>query len=199
MRTNDVQHWLSQDERRLATLRTLTQPLTASHLAQRTQRPRSACSALLRQLASRRLVRCLNNSARRSRVYGLTLKGHACLGAMGSQNAEPRRTPEVDWAIYGWICFSQRSAVLKALTEPLQPATIKRRALRHDPTLTMSANNVRDVIRLFLAKGLVSRVHRRAALHPQYALTALGRSLHELLMTADTTRIADNETRTHAR
>ncbi|HOC43267.1 MAG TPA: hypothetical protein PKJ99_09690 [Thermoanaerobaculales bacterium] len=105
----------------------------------------------------------------------------------------------MDWAIYGWICFSQRSAVLKALTEPLQPATIKRRALRHDPTLTMSANNVRDVIRLFLAKGLVSRVHRRAALHPQYALTALGRSLHELLMTADTTRIADNETRTHAR
>ena len=78
--------------------------------------------------------------------------------------------PEIDWSLYGLICFSQRSAVIKALSRPMQPSEIKRMARFHDPNLRMSANNVRDIIRLLLEKGVVRRVVERGKAHPKPGL-----------------------------
>jgi hypothetical protein len=93
--------------------------------------------------------------------------------------------PQIDWTLFGWVCFSHRAAVLKALTMPLQPATIKRRARSQVPGLRMSANNVRDVIRLFLEKGIVRPVHLRKRTFPAYEPTATGQALRELLFRAE--------------
>lgn len=64
----------------------------------------------------------------------------------------------------------------------MQPSEIKRRARVHDPTLRMSAGNVRDVIKLMLARGIVIKVLRRKRAHPQYGLTEDGLHLRELLV-----------------
>ena len=66
--------------------------------------------------------------------------------------------PNLDWQLYGDVCYSHRAAVVRVLTEPMQPAQIKRKALFKDSRIRMSANNVRDVIRLLLAKGIVEPV-----------------------------------------
>ena len=76
-------------------------------------------------------------------------------------------------------------AIIKAMKEPLQPATIKRRARSLDPNLRMSANNVRDVIRLLLDRGIVRRVEIKKKRHPRYELTELGRVIQELLLRAE--------------
>lgn len=61
------------------------------------------------------------------------------------------------------------------MTEPMQPATIRRMACRRFPELRMSANNVRDVIKLFQERGLVERVPgRRKRSHPRYVLSEVG-------------------------
>ena len=92
--------------------------------------------------------------------------------------------PDIDWTLYASICYSQRSAVIKALEEPLQPVVNKRRAKFQNPNLRMSANNVRDIIRFFLSKGLVQQVWIRAQAHPRYQLTGLGRVFRDLLQRA---------------
>jgi predicted DNA-binding transcriptional regulator len=73
------------------------------------------------------------------------------------------------------------------MDEPLQPAAIKRRARRHDPEIRMSANNVRDVIQVFLRRGIVTSVLERGKTHPRYELTETGRQLQQLLLRAETT------------
>lgn len=92
--------------------------------------------------------------------------------------------PNVDWQLYGWVCYSHRAAIIKALVEPMQPATIKRKAKSQDPGLRMSANNVRDVIRLFLSRGIVQAIRFRKKVHPCYELTELGKKLQNLLLEA---------------
>jgi hypothetical protein len=90
--------------------------------------------------------------------------------------------PVVDWHLYGWLCYRHRAAILKTIVEPMQPATIKRKARSHDPTLRMSANNVRDVMRLFLWKSIVRQVWIRKKRHPRYELTEVGKILRQLLI-----------------
>ena len=92
--------------------------------------------------------------------------------------------PTVDWELYGWVCFRHRAAIIRALTEPLQPAAIKRRAKLRFPNLTMSANNARDIIKLFLQRGIVEPVKNRKKAHLKYELTELGEKLQNLLMKA---------------
>ncbi len=89
--------------------------------------------------------------------------------------------PNLDWTLYGSVCFTHRSAIIKVLTEPMQPSTIKRKARSRDATLHMSANNVRNVIRLFLAQGIVHPVHVRKKAHLRYELTEIGKRFQELL------------------
>ena len=134
------------------------------------------------------LVECLNPAARRSRVNWLTELGVVCQGELVKSKGltEVKHDfPRVDWEAYGWICFSHRSAVVKALTRPMQPATIKRVGRFRDPQIRMSANNVRDIIRLFLERGIVQKVSIRGKAHPRYELTEMGRKMQDLLFSAE--------------
>ena len=66
----------------------------------------------------------------------------------------------------------------------MQPTTIKRRAKQQDQKIKMSANNVRDVIRLFLQKEIVKPVKVRKKAHLRYELTESGKQLRQLLAQA---------------
>jgi len=189
-----VSGWLRRDERRLRLLREFSQPLTAHQLARQHGARRSGCSAVLRELARHGLMECLNPEARRSRVYGLTPKGVALQQRLRDQ-AGLRPFPEapaVDWSLYGWVCYSHRGAVLRVLDEPLQPSAIKRKARYYEPGIRMSANNVRDVIKLFVEQGIVRPVRSPGRARPRYELTRRGHALQGLLLAAET-RIQYNE------
>jgi len=163
-------------------------PLTVRQISQRTHIAFDPCRHVVRFLACDGLLHCLNAHARRSRVYWLTTAGEtARIQLAKSDNAEHTKeaTPDISWELYGWVCYRHRSAILRALSEPLQPAVIKRRARSRDPTLRMSANNVRDVIRLFRARGIVQAVRVRRSAHPRYELTAIGHLLRTVLLQAE--------------
>ena len=92
--------------------------------------------------------------------------------------------PQVDWNLYGWVCFNHRSAVIKALDKPMQPAAIKKRVKFLFPDIRMSANNVRDIIRLFLDRRVLEIARGGSGHHPKYRLTPSGRDLQLLLCRA---------------
>ena len=69
----------------------------------------------------------------------------------------------------------------------MQAAAIKRRARYLDPTVRMSANNVRDVLRALLSRGVVRVVWLRKKAHPRFELTEKGLQLQEQLRRAKTT------------
>lgn len=172
---------MNDDTARLPTtqqtiINALTQPMTVTQLAKRAELGRDVCSRQLRKLAEHGRVCCLTPTAQRSRVYATR------------EHASARQ--EVCWDLYAWICFSHRSAVLRALDQPLQPAEIARRARRRDPQLRMSANNVRDVIAAFRTRGVVRPHIVKKKAHPRYELTPTGRQLQQLLLAAETPRSA---------
>ncbi len=108
-----------------------TQPLTTKQLAVRTQMNTGCCNHLIWTMAAQGLISCLNPLARRSRVYWLTARGveqRERIAPIPTTHLSPADTAEIDWDLYGWICFSHRSAVLKALEKPLNAASIKRAA-----------------------------------------------------------------------
>lgn len=147
-------------------LKYLHRPLTGRQLAQKLDVDIDTTSRLLRRLRKRDLVECLNPEMRRGRVYARA-------------DVDPRR---VDWSLYGWLSFSHRRAVLKALDRPRQPADVKRRARYLDPDIKMSANNARDVVYEFLEKGIVKPVRVRGKVHKRYELTEVGHELRELML-----------------
>ena len=163
--------------------------MTARQLSQHTGIALDTCSLVLKGLAGSGLVTCLNGRARRSRLYWLTQPGKRCQSRLQQERGlgDLRNDfPILDWELYGWVCFSHRAAVLTALREPMQPSQIKREARSQDPALTMSANNVRDVIRLFLERGIVERLPgRRKRSHPRYQLTDVGTRLRILVLRAN--------------
>ena len=121
-------------------------------------------------------------------MYWLTQLGMECSRKLRGDSGLPSLkydVPSVNWELYGAVCFSHRSAVLKALGNPLQPAAIKRMALRQNPKARISANNVRDVIRLFEQRGVVRKVWVKGRSHPRYELTDTGKALRLLLLRAE--------------
>ena len=188
MQPDQAYAWLLLAERRQRILMSLKQPLTATQLSRLTDMTLKSCMSVLAELVIYGLARCLNTRSRRSRVYWLSELGALCQQELCSENNLPPRKhdlPEVDWELYGWVCYSHRSTIIKTLTRPMQPATIKRRALFENPELRMSANNVRDVIRLFLARGIVRRVRIKHKAHVHYELTGKGKTLKALLLGAE--------------
>lgn len=149
-------------------LQALHTPMTVCQLGDTLGVHHRVCSRLLRTLSKHGRVVCLTPGMRRSRVYARAQTSSSAL----------------DWELYSWVCFSHRRAVLDALDKPRQPAEIKREARRRDPGIRMSANNVRDVIRAFRRRGLVTAVETPG--HPKYALTSLGTRLREHLLLAET-------------
>lgn len=188
MQPSEAYLWVKQAERRQNVLIRLTQPMTANQLARQTRLSRDCCSAALWELATHRLTTCLNPHARSSRLYWLTQQGKTCQRRLYRERGlgiPVSLLPDLDWALYGWVCFRHRATVIRALTEPLQPAAIKHRARARDPNVRLSANNVRDVIRLFAAKGIVRPVRVRRKAHLRYELTELGLAFQRLLVSAE--------------
>lgn len=188
MQVSEACEFVERNENRKRVQESFTQPLSAKQITHRTGLSFDTCRDIVRRLRSAGLIRCLNPDARRSRVYWLTELSKAvllCLDAQAGRTPRSFDLPAIDWSLYGWVCYSHRAAVLKTLAMPLQPAAIKRRARSQIPGLRMSANNVRDVIRLFLEKGIVRPVQIRRRAFPAYEPTATGQTLRELLFRAE--------------
>ena len=147
----------------------LKQPMTARQLGFNLGMNLDSCSYALWELKVYELVSCLNESTRRSRLYWLTELGQTCQRKLFEEKGLPLPRydfPQVDWDLYGWICYSHRAAVVKALEGEMQPAAIKRRARFQDPGLKMSA--------------------KRGKAHPHYELTELGKTFQNLVLRVGT-------------
>ncbi len=193
MRLSEAYHWLIQGERRQQILLRMKQPMTAKQLSLQTGLQLNSCSYVLWELSIYELVYCLNNHARKSRLYWLTQLGKACERKLCEQqglSTQRHDCPDTDWTLYGWVCFSPRAAIIKTLTGSMQPSHIKKAACFQNRDLRMSANNVRDVTRLFLRKGIVRRVAIRGKAHPRYELTEVGRQFQLLLLRAEEKQVS---------
>lgn len=95
--------------------------------------------------------------------------------------------PMDDWRDFAFVASSHRRAVVLAMEGPMQAAAIKRRARYLDPTVRMSANNVRDVLGALLTQDIVREVWLRKRAHRRFELTAKGIRLQEQLRRAETT------------
>ena len=184
MKHKQAYEWAEKSEKRKQVLLNLKQPMTALQLAKKTGSSQNQCSTILGQLTICGLVKCLNPTATRSRLYWLTPVGILCQKKLTKDKTLPdiaKDLPDIDWELYGWVCYNHRAAIIKALTEPMRPATVKHKAKQWNPKIKMSANNVRDVMKLFLQKGIVKPIKVRRKAHLRYELTGLGRKLQGLL------------------
>ena len=184
MEFKEIDHWLKQGKRRQQILLHFSQPSTAKQIAHRHGISLDSCSSAIFDMRTNRLLRCMNPVARRSRLFWLTQLGAKCQHRTRKKHDRPivkHDIPDIDWDLYGWVCFTHRSAIIRALHGAMQPSAIKRRAYQQFSELKMSANNVRDVIRLFLARGIVCPVRIRKKKHLRYELTETGKCLQALL------------------
>ena len=187
MRTSDAVEWVKNNDSRTRALAAIHQPVTATHLSRRTALDREYCSRALCKFAMRQLVSCLNPSARRSRLYWLTRNGEQCQRALNDRRSgiNGRSLPRVDWELYGWTCYSHRTAIVKALGEPLHAAAIKRKAVSQNPKLRLSFNNCRDALYLLLERGVVRRTAHDDEQLARYELSDAGKACRDLLLRAE--------------
>jgi DNA-binding MarR family transcriptional regulator len=188
--TSNVHEWIKKEESRRKILMTIKQPLTGKQIGRRTGIPIDTCSYVVAKLVTKGLLTCLNPEARNSRLYWLTDLAIQCRKRLHQDLAlayEEYDLPSIDWSLYGWICFSHRSIVMKTLTAPMQPSEIKRTIRKKKAGTKISANNIRDVVKLLLEKGIVQKVHVRKKAHPRYELTDSGNKLREILMQSEMT------------
>jgi predicted transcriptional regulator len=183
-----VYQWLNEKDDHRKVLQVFNQPLISRQISKKTGIPTNTCSYVIAQFVDKGLLVCLNSDARNSRLYWLTEKGRQCRKklflALNQTYKEPE-LPEIDWQLYGWVCFSHRSAIIKALTHPMQPSEIKRLFRLQGTHIRISANNIRDIVRLFLGKRIVRPVKVKKRAHLLYELTDLGIKLRLLLIQAD--------------
>lgn len=166
----------------------LRMPLTAKQLARKISIPIDTCSYILSKLFSKKLVICLNPVSQNSRLYWLSEEGKDCQKELYLDSNLPYedcKIPDINWQEYGWLCFSHRSLVLKTMNSPMQPSEIKRYFRVHKPSAKISANNIRDVMRLLQTKGMVRSVKVRKKAHCRYELTEAGTVYRQLLIQAD--------------
>ena len=188
MKNSKVYQWIIEDENRRKILMAINQPVTATQLSQRTGIPVDTCSYLVAKSTIKGLLICLNPGVRKSRVYWLTEFGIRCRKQLHLDSNllyKEHNLPDINWHLYGWVNFNHISAIIKILTTPMQPAEIKKVLRIRRPNIKISANNVRDIIKLFLARNIVSPVKIRKKAHPRYELTDLGTKLRQLLLRAD--------------
>lgn len=187
MQYNEPGKWLNRKEERRKILAAMQMPLTAKQMAKRTGIAIGACSGTLIKFARKGIAVCLNPSAVCSRIYGLTDVGISCqkqlcrdLGIACEEFGTHSRN--VSWDLLGWVFFSHRSMVIRAMNKPMYPSEIRRRIRGRFPGARLSVNNICDVIRLCLAKGIVRPVRVRKKARPQYELTELGTRLLQMLI-----------------
>lgn len=185
MEFDQAYYWLIQSERRKNILVDFNQPLTATHIARRTDINLDSCLHLLWGLSLYGVIFCLNNGTRYNRLHWLTELGKACQRRLRETlTLQPlgHCFPNIPWDLYSSVCYSHRSAVIKTIHGPMQAAAIKRKAFFQNPQLRMSANNVRDVLRYLLENDIVRRATLKKRSHPRYQLTELGNAFQELLL-----------------
>jgi len=191
MHNSDVYKWVTQDQKRRKILLSMKQPLTAKQVARKTRIDVDTCSYIIMKFHRKGLVICMNPKARCCRLYGLTDIGREYQERFQTKYDLPNKSwgafavPRVNWELYGWVCFKHRSAVIRALNAPMQPSEIKHMLRIHNPSVKISANNIRDIIRLFLGKDVVRKVFCAKKAHPQYELTPLGMKMQKLLFQAE--------------
>jgi len=188
--TSNVYEWIKKEESRRKTLMALNQPLTAKQIARKMGIPMDTCSYTIAKFTAKGLVTCLNQEARNSRLYWITELGRQCrkqLHQDRDMSYKEYDLPSVNWPLYGWLCYSHRAAVIRILTEPMQPSKIKRTLRFHKSSIKISANNIRDVVKLLLEKGIVQKVFVRKRAHPRYELTDSGTQFRQLLMQSEMT------------
>jgi len=162
--------------------------MTAKQLNRQTAILKETCSYLLGKFAALQLCVCLNPEAGNSRLYWITDLGREVQVKLQEEMNLPSRDisfHSVNWTLYGWVCYNHRSVVLRALTESMQPSEIRRKIRYRFPSAKISANNVRDIIRLFEKQGIVRKAFVRKKAHPRYELTDLGNQLKQLLIQAE--------------
>ena len=189
MNFKEACRWLASSRVRLDLLNSFNQPLTGGQLCRRLRIPADRCSRVLRRFASVGLLRCLNAKARQNRLYWLTVFGLRCqqhTWRLQRHAVLIHECPDVDWDLYGWACHRHRSTVIQVLCKPMQPSAMKQRARSEYGDVRMSANNVRDVIKLLLRLRIVRRIHLPRRAHPVYELTKQGRVFRRLLIQAAT-------------
>ena len=106
MEIEQINHWLHQGERRQQIILKLKQPTTALQLSKHTDISLDRCSYVLNELLLHKLVKCLNQQSKRSRLYWLTNLGKQCQKELLKENEHPSFVydfPGVDWEIYGWV------------------------------------------------------------------------------------------------
>ena len=174
-----------EDKTRQDVLRAISQPITATQLAKKLRLSFDRCSNVLLTLQRHGVVRYLNPTATRNRLFWLTEAGKDAQRELGDGLSVTHDHPAIDWELYAAICFSQRSEVIKTLTYPMQPSQIKRRATFQNPGLRMSSNNVRDVIQYLKRYGIVRPVVLKKKAHPGYELSEIGLHMRRLLLQAE--------------
>lgn len=185
MKLNCAYKWMKKEESRKRVLLLMKLPLTAKQINSKLRIDSTSCSRILKDFTARGLTICLNPTARNSRLYHLTDLGRQCQNQLRQElnlQAKDIQLPDIDWNLYGWLCFSHRSAIVKIITEPMQPSKMKRQIRRKNSDVKISANNIRDVMRLFEKKGVVEKVYIKKKAHPRYKLTKTGKQLQELLL-----------------
>ena len=186
MQYKNLCEWTQEQESRKKVITAFKMPLIAGQLSKKTGIPEKTCSYIIAKFLKKGLLICLNPDAQNSRLYGLSEVGKDCQRHCYPDLPLPDfNIYEVDWKLYGWLCFRHRSAVLKTLTVPMQPSEIKRTLRIHKPYIRISANNVRDIIKIFFSKDLVRPIRVRKKAHPRYELTEIGIKLRQLLIHAD--------------
>lgn len=188
MRTVYVRNWIRGSSYRLQVLLALTQPLTATHLARRTRIDRDVCSKVLGLYSEAFIVRVLNPDATRSRLYWLTDFGQECRELLDeTRHCRWRRVqlPEIDWLIYGWLHYSHRSAILRALSGAMSPSAVKRQIRRRDENVAISRGNIRVALRDMARAGVVERVFAPRRKFALYRLTPVGIAMQSLMKGAE--------------
>lgn len=179
--------WLAASPRRGAVIAALGQPLTARQLALRLGVNPDLAAYCFWELSLRRLTRCLNPGAAANRLHWLTRLGRACRDELRRRSGLPPRKavlPRIDWVLYGELLYRHRAAVLRAMNGPMRPCDIRRRAIKRQMGLRMSANNARDVMRFLVGRGVAMPVEVPGRSHTHYSLTATGMVMRDLLLSA---------------
>ena len=188
MHRKEIYEWVKQNQARSRLLLKADMPLTARQLGRQTGLGQKRLSSLLSSFAVKQLCVCINPEARTSRLYKLTRLGKELQDRLTCELKLPKPAQtdyNIDWQLYGRLCYRHRSLVLINLTEPLQPAHIKRKIRFRNKSAKISANNIRGIIRFFEKEGIVKKVFVKKKARPKYELTGSGRIFRELLLKAN--------------
>ena len=185
MKHANVGQWLLKGKRRQKLLQQLSQPMTANQLYKKMQISRRDCSDVISDMCKKGILNCFNPDARRSRLYGLSNNGIYWRRII-FPNAETYNVPaDVDWNLYGYVCYNHRKAVILALDRMKKPSGIKRHLRFIAPDIRISANNVRNIISELLSQNIVQPIDTGNA-YPEYKLTDIGKKFQQLFRRADT-------------